>query len=347
MKVSIGMKLQTGPWGGGNRFGTALTDALRVAGHRVHHDLAEDDLDIILLAEPDRRLRISAYDHADILRYLLFVHRRALVVHRINNSSEARNDPEKSFNRFRIHANRIADHTVFVSGWAQECYRASGFGERPRSVILNGADGRLWRPASQTTPPPSGPVRIVTHHWSTHLNKGWDLYQRLDALLARPEWSQKVTFTCVGPLPEGVRLVNSRHVPPLAGAPLVEELQKHDLYLTAARFEAGPNHVLEGALCGLPLLYLDGGAMKEYCQGFGLAYTLDNFEERLTRLLEERELFRERLRKYPHTAEAMCHAYLELFEGLLARRKEILAARRWGSSWSWVVKTLLNRHWRG
>lgn len=30
MRVSIGMRLQEGPWGGGNQFGKALADAVRL-----------------------------------------------------------------------------------------------------------------------------------------------------------------------------------------------------------------------------------------------------------------------------------------------------------------------------
>ncbi|MBF0214917.1 MAG: hypothetical protein HQM00_15375 [Magnetococcales bacterium] len=343
MKISIGMKLQSGPWGGGNRFGAVLSDWLREQGHEVFHDLSADDLDLILLAEPDRRLRISAYDHADILRYLLFVNRRALVVHRINNTSEARDDPEKRFNRYRIQANRVADHTVFVSRWVRECYRQSGYPERPDSVILNGADHRLWSPAPVRRARNGGPVRIVTHHWSTHPNKGWEIYRRLDALLGRAPWSERICFTFVGSVPEGIELAHAQRVAPLTGQPLVEELRRHDLYLTASRFEAGPNHVLEAALCGLPLLYLESGAMGEYCEGFGLPFTPDTLESTLDRMLDTLESWQSRLSGYPFTAERMSRGYLELFERMIAERTAIVAARRLGSSWPWVVRTLLQR----
>ncbi|MBF0272772.1 MAG: hypothetical protein HQL98_12005 [Magnetococcales bacterium] len=346
MKISIGMKLQPGPWGGGNRFGAVLTDYLRRHGHEVSHDLAADDLDVILLAEPDRKLRISAYDHADILRYLLFVNRRALVVHRINNSSEARDDPQKRFNRYRLHANRVADHTVFVSQWVRECYRDAGFGERPHTVILNGADQRLWRPAPESHAGERVPLRIVTHHWSMNPNKGWQVYRQLDALLGGSSWSERLQFTYIGPLPKGVTLQHGRHVAPITGQPLVDELRSHDLYLTASLWEAGPNHVLEGALCGLPLLYLESGSMREYCAGFGLPYTPETLENVLTRMIGERDQWAARMAGFPLTAERMCGDYLRLFETLVAERQTVLAKRRFGSSWSWVIQTLLNRHRR-
>ncbi|MBF0438765.1 MAG: glycosyltransferase [Magnetococcales bacterium] len=342
MKISIGMNLQPGAWGGGNRFGTALAQFLESRGHEVVFDLQPDDLDIILLAEPDRKLKISAYDHGDILRYLLFVNRRALVVHRINNTSEARDDLSKQFNRYRIMANRVADHTVFVSRWVHQQYEASGFGTPPYSVILNGADHHLWHPSKPKTSV-QGRLKLVTHHWSKHPNKGIEIYRALDALLDKPPWSEQLEFTYVGSLPEGFAFRNSRHVAPLSGQPLADELRSHDAYITAALYEAGPNHVLEGGGCGLPLLYLDSGSMAEYCTGFGLEYTPHTLEEALTQMIANYETLAARMSAYPFTSERMCQHYLELFEQMIATRKDRLAARRLRASWSWVIRTLLDR----
>ncbi|MBF0296052.1 MAG: hypothetical protein HQL96_12750 [Magnetococcales bacterium] len=338
MNVSIGMTLQAGAWGGGNRFGKALADHLMANGHQVSFDLRSRELDIILLAEPDRTRKISAYDHADILRYLLFKNHRALVVHRINNTSEARDDPEKRFNRYRIRANRVADHTVFVSQWVHDRYREAGFGDRPVTVILNGADADTWRCSPKAR---DARLRLVTHHWSTNPNKGIDLYLQLDALLATPPWNERLTFTYIGNLPPGTEFRHARHVPPLSGQPLVEELCRHDIYLTASRCEAGPNHLLEGALCGLPLLYPDSGSMPEYAAGFGLEYTSDTLAATLTRMLDEFPAWQERIRAFPHTAERMCQNYTALFAALLANRPDIIAARRHWRSPLWLARTLL------
>ena len=32
------------------------------------------------------------------------------------------------------------------------------------------------------------------------------------------------------------------------------------------------NHHMEGALCGLPILYKDSGAASEYCNDFGISF---------------------------------------------------------------------------
>ena len=52
MKISIGSKIFTGPWGGGNLFAKNLTNYLNNLGHNVIHDLYDDDIDLILLTDP-------------------------------------------------------------------------------------------------------------------------------------------------------------------------------------------------------------------------------------------------------------------------------------------------------
>ena len=327
MKISIGMNLQPGAWGGGNQFGHVLNRYLSEQGHEVSFDLACPDLDIILLTEPDKKLRTSAYDHKDIARYLAWRNRRALVVHRINNSSEARNDKKREFNKFRIAANtQVADHTVFISNWVYERYVESGFDSAEYSIIMNGGDTRVW--FNNKRPHVSEPLRIVTHHWSSNAKKGFDIYECLDALLTNSDWSKRIVFTYIGPLSDGYKFNAVQHIQALSGKELADELRRCDIYLTAALHEAAGMHHIEGALCGLPLLYRKSGALPEYCQGFGVEFTDGNFEKKLKEMINEYDHWQTRMARYPYTAEKMCQSYCELFESLLSRRDELLTKRR-------------------
>lgn len=342
MKVSIGMKLQAGSWGGGNQFGKALTQFLQDRGESVCHDLTDSNLDIILLAEPDVKLRISAYGHRDILRYLLLKNRRAIVIHRINNTSEARNDSKKDFNNFRLFANQIADHTTFVSQWVKDRYVESGFdASRPNSIILNGSDSRLWKPGPAT--PRGTKLRLITHHWSNHWNKGFAVYKKLDEMLADPFWSSRIDFTYVGRLPEGFRFQYARFIEPLSGEALAETLRSHDVYLTGSMFESGGHHNLEGALCGLPILFLGSGSMPEYCQGFGLEFTMETFADTLEEMINDWEKWHSRMPQFPHTAERMCERYYALFQELHGQRNEILARRNWLRRLPWIWTTMFGQ----
>ena len=42
-------------------------------------------------------------------------------------------------------------------------------------------------------------------------------------------------------------------------------MSKHDVYVSASRFEAGPNHVIESLSCNIPVfVHRDGGACIEF-----------------------------------------------------------------------------------
>ena len=54
----------------------------------------------------------------EIIRYLLFVNKKAIVVHRINECDERKNT--KHMNRFLRWSNYCADYTVFIASWLKD-----------------------------------------------------------------------------------------------------------------------------------------------------------------------------------------------------------------------------------
>lgn len=68
MKVSIGMKLTTGSWGGGNQLSRSLKSFLERKGCKVCRDLNEQDIDSILLTEP----RVDLCDLPDNIVQLMW-----------------------------------------------------------------------------------------------------------------------------------------------------------------------------------------------------------------------------------------------------------------------------------
>jgi hypothetical protein len=115
---------------------------------------------------------------------------------------------------------------------------------------------------------------------------------------------------------------------------LAVALPGHDIYLTAAQNEAAGMHHIEGALCGLPILYLESGGIPEYCRGFGISYTHADFLDRLSEMRSQYGEWKARMSGYPHTAGKMCEDYLSLFLRLMEGRGEPPAARkskRWDS----------------
>lgn len=326
MKVSIGFRLQPGPWGGGNRFCSALVGALEGGGHAVRQSLDDRDIDVILLMDPRWRHPAVTFRAGDILRYLMFVNSRAIVVHRINECDERKNT--RTMNALLRRANYCADHTVFVSRWLSGLPLWRGSGEQRQSVIRNGADARVFHSRGWRAWQGAGPLRLVTHHWGGNWMKGFDIYERLDRMLARPEWSGRIAFTYVGNLPSGFAFEHARHVKPLDGAALAAELRSHHAYLTASMNEPGGNHQNEGALCGLPLLYRRSGCLPEYCEGFGVSFDETDFESRLEDLIATYTRWAQAMPAYPHTAERMCAQYIRLFDELTEAREAIVGTRR-------------------
>lgn len=324
MQVAIGHIIQHGPFGGGNRFVVSLSEALKAAGHSVRYDLDSDDIDLILMTDPRSRSPNVAFAAGAILRYLRTRNPNAIVVHRINECDERKGT--RWMNRRLRTANYAADATVFIASWLRDLdlWREEG----PSDVVLNGADTDVFHARGQTPWRGEGPLRLVTHHWGGNQMKGFDVYARLDAMMAEPAWKGRIAFTYVGNMPPGVTFANARHVAPLDGTTLADELRSHHAYITASVNEPAGMHHIEGALSGLPLLYRNSGALPEYCAGFGEAFEPDTLEPALENLMAAYPALHAHMPNYNNTAARMCARYIEVFENLVEGRAEIVAARR-------------------
>jgi len=332
VKIAIGYHLQEGPWGGGNQFAQSLAAALRDHGHQVCFGLVERDIDLILLTEVRGRSPSGAFHAGSVLRYLQFCNSRAVVVHRINECDERKGT--NHMNRLLFRANYAADHTVFIASWLRKLnvWRSG----RPSSVVLNGGDPALFRSMENHLWDPGMPLKIVTHHWGGNRLKGSDVYEKLDSLLGAEEWRERVQFTYVGNLSPLCALSHTRCLPPMSGLALADELASHHVYLTGSINEPAGMHHVEGALCGLPIIYRSSGALPEYCDGFGVEFSgPEDLPAALERMTAEYDRWRTALEEYPHTAERMCREYIGLFEQLVSERDEIVARRRlWREPWT-------------
>jgi glycosyltransferase involved in cell wall biosynthesis len=235
-------------------------------------------------------------------------------------------------NRLLRRANYCADHTVFIASWLKEL---DVWGrESPSSVILNGADERVFNREPYTRWDGNGPIRLVTHHWGGNRMKGFDVYEALDRMLAEAEWKNRIEFTYIGNLPAGFAFANSRYLTPLQGDMLARELASHHVYVTASVNEPAGMHHIEGAMCGLPLLYRRSGALPEYCDGFGIGFDGADFPDALRRMLLDYTSYADRMTSYPHTAEHMCGEYVAILDSMLTVQNAILEKRNvWRSPW--------------
>ena len=338
MKISIGTNIKEGPWGGGNLFAKNLKIFLEKNGHDVYDNLLVDDLDIILITEPRKTSESSAFTHIDVKRYLDYVNDKTIVIHRINECDERKNT--NYVNKYIIQANKIADQTIFVSEWLKSVYVKQGINEKNNNVILAGSNRDIFNSNNFIPWTSDKKLRIVTHHWGANWNKGFDVYDKLDKLIGLDDWKDKIEFNYIGNLPKKFKFENANHIAPLSGNELANAIKQNHLYITGSLNEPSGNHHIEAAQCGLPILYIDSGGVKEYCEGFGIKYDVSNLQEAISIFMKDSELYYENMKNYPFSSEKMCKDFENLFFDLLEKRKEIYSTRYYEKNKNLIGKGL-------
>ena len=325
MKVSIGTNIKDGPWGGGNLFAVNLKSYLLNNGHEVVHDLKDDDLDIILITEPRKTSESSAFTHIQVQNYLRFQNSNALVVHRINECDERKGT--NFVNKYLIEANKVADQTVFVSRWLKDLYIRQGMNQLRKTVILAGADKKIFNTDNKSVWKEDQKIKLITHHWGANKNKGFDVYEKIDDLMGTEKWKEKIEFTYVGNLPANFNFRNARHITPLSGEKLAKEIKKNHIYITASINEPSGNHHIEGSQCGLPVMFIESGGVTEYCKDYGTSYTLQTLESKLEFVLENYNSLSSKISLYPNNSDRMAEEFMDLFKNMLKQKDTILNSR--------------------
>ena len=246
-------------------------------------------------------------------------------MHRINECDERKNT--KYLNKYMMNANKVADYTVFVSTWLKNLYENQGIGTKNNHVILAGANKEIFNNENYIPWDGSEEMRIVTHHWGANWNKGFDIYVELDKLISSKKWKNKISFTYIGNLPKNFKFENTKVIMPLSGKNLAEAIKKNHIYLTASINEPSGNHHIEGAQCGLPLLYINSGGIPEYCSGFGEIFDKYNFEQKLEKLMYEYLKSVENMKNYPNNSIIMCTEFENLFIEMLENKEKLLDQR--------------------
>jgi glycosyltransferase involved in cell wall biosynthesis len=251
-----------GPYGGGNLFVKAICEYAPKYGYRVTHHF-EANLDAILMIHPHRdELRVGIEEIA----YYKNLYPKTKIIHRINEC-DARKGTDH-MDPFLRECSKITDISVFVSNWMED-YFSKYWWTNEKYVIYNGVDKDHFFKQKKID---NGKINLVTHHWSNNPMKGFDIYDKLD------EWvgeNEEYTFTYIGR--ERGTFKNSKVVSPLFGKELGEELGKYDIYISASRFDPGPNHVIEALACQIPTYaHRDGGGAVEFA---GMDHVYGSFED--------------------------------------------------------------------
>jgi glycosyltransferase involved in cell wall biosynthesis len=314
-RIAFNMRPVEYAWGGGNWWLTQQVRHLRGHGYDVSFDLT-GDLDGIVLVDPRVGGNVG-FGAAEIAAYK---ERRpgTRCLHRINECDLRKGTNE--MDALLAEANAVADHTVFISGWLRDYHAERWFdSSRPHAVIHNGADPALFHPIGSAHFD-GGTLRLVTHHWSDNPMKGFDVYERVDRLIAAGEPAE-IELWVIGRWPAGLEWREARTFPPVTGRELGDLLRRCHVYLTASRFEPGGMHHVEGAQCGLPVLYHeDGGGIVEQASRYGLGYR-DDVQTAIGAARTRYDDLRRRVLEHAPSGDGMCAGYRAAIQRLLTWRE--------------------------
>lgn len=311
--VAFNLRPRSGPYGGGNQWASQLVPHLRRCGYRVVYRL-DEGVDLVMGTHAGLAGPIEfSYDEIIAAKKR---NPRLRCIQRIND-----NDARKSGGGMDAHlasANRAADHTVFVSRWLRD-YHAERWFEvaQPHSVIINGANPSHFHPFGNHAWRSGETLRIVTHHWSDNPSKGFDVYVRLDEMIAKGILPG-VELHVVGRWPEGIHWRAAHIHSPCAGRRLGDILRSCHVAVTASRYEPGAMHPVEALQSGLPLLYTrDTGGTVELGERFGVLLG-DDISDAIGRLKECYADLRRRVVEESPAGDSMCDAYRRLIQSELA-----------------------------
>lgn len=313
-RVAINMRLTASPWGGGNQWVRQMVGHLRARGYVVVFDVAED-VDAIVLVDP-RVGGLVTFGPREIRAYRSR-HPEVVCLHRVNECDARKGT--SGMDDLLAEANRVADFTVFVSGWLLEHHAGRWFDRvRPHRVIPNGADPATFHPVGGEVFAPASTFRLVTHHWSDNWMKGFDVYQEVDRLIAEGQLPGTELWV-IGRWPAGVRWRAAATFDPMPPAELGALLRRCHAYLTASRWDPGPMHAVEGAQCGLPLIYHeDGGGIVELGRRYGVGFR-DDIRSAIAETRDRYAELRAAVLQGAPSGDLMCVEYHRLLQGLLAR----------------------------
>ena len=302
MKIYFNREPVSGPWGGGNKTVSALSKALVKKGVNVTYDLNDGPIDVIMCIDP--RPNQSGIWYQNFLNYKM-KNPSVKIVQRVGDVGT---HSKPDLTRLVKESVKFSDFIIFPSLWAKEYIE---FSDKNFSIIPNRPISDFFKFRQNRAI--KDRIKVVTHHWSTNPKKGFDTYEFLSS-----SENSLVELTYIGRVPDSFNPKNVKVISPQDTSFLIEELPRHDIYLSASIEEAGANHVLEAMASGLPVLYHEkGGSIPEYCKGYGLSFSSnEDIKERLRELVSDFSSYKSHVMKYDQKIEQTISDYCEILIGI-------------------------------
>ena len=295
MKIFFNRIARKEAYGGGSHFVTAMSDYLKEKGHEVVFHMTNknskqpiEDIDLIFLIDP--RPGDIGYSINHAIAYKNQVNPKVKILHRVNECDARKNTD--FMDNMLIETSSFTDKTIFISTWLKEYFIEKDFkNAKNSSVIYNGCNRGHFYPDKEKQK--TDKIKIVTHHWSDNWMKGFDLYKFIDQEIV----NDRFEFTYIGRYCKDYKPKNTKIISPLWGPHLGKELRKHDIYVTASRFEPCGMHHVEGAASGMPVIYYeDCGGINELCNNHGEMYKdFDDFKSKLEKIANDLTTYQKKI----------------------------------------------------
>lgn len=268
MKINILFKTTDNPAGGGNQFLSSLREYFRLTNAFV--DLPEE-ADVILF---------NSHHNIYHAAKLKLTFPAKVFVHRIDGPMKIYNSPNDIRDNIVYIANKkLADGTVFQSGWSKKINHELKLPEKKFEAVINNAtDAKVFNSSSRIQFSSGRKISLIAASFSPNPNKGFETYKWLDENLD----FEKYEMTFIGSSPVGFK--NIKHLPPMSGRGLAEKLKASDIFIFASKIEACSNLLMEALSCGLPVVASNSSSNPEIVASGGKLF---NQPEQIPALLAE------------------------------------------------------------
>jgi lipopolysaccharide biosynthesis glycosyltransferase len=242
----------------------------------------QDNINLYLIIDPFKDNKFKKYSLEEVIIHRNTYNKHGKIIIRVNDCDITRPNlhPERSREKAIIKNSSEINYYIFNSKFIKNHYNKF-INIDNSTVIYNGCDTTIFYPKLFLKP---NKYRIVTHHWSDNMNKGYQMYYDLWNIIKK---SENYEFVFIGQnVPEMFK--NVPIIGPYVGLELSNAIRDCHIYITDSIYDSCPNHVIEAISCGLPILYRkhEGGA-RELCELFPkkIAESYNNLEELFEKLI--------------------------------------------------------------
>jgi glycosyltransferase involved in cell wall biosynthesis len=252
----------------------------------------EENINVYLIIDPLKDNNFKKYSIEDIIEHRNKININGKIIIRVNDCDKTRiisNINLSRENKILLNHENI-DYYIFNSNFIKSYYlnifEQKNIKINNYCVITNGCDENIFYNETKIIDYDNNKkIRIVTHHWSNNINKGYETYYKLWKY-TKDNINKNIEFVFIGKnVPDMFKEVPI--IGPLVGNELSSELNNCHIYITDSRYDSCPNHVLEALSCGLPILYsnYEGGA-RELCMmsKYEVGEIYNNFEELIEKI---------------------------------------------------------------